>query len=166
MARRTGSAARGPRRRSPLVCSLWRAAVLGALALVAAPAGAQVYMSLPPPARQAAPPRPTLEVRVSASGEATVDGMPVDSLALRRAVRAHIVQEPQGAVFFATDRALPYGRYIEVLDTIKAAHAAERDLAARAKFKRPLRALSDEERAAVWRAVPLRISLQEPTADG
>jgi hypothetical protein len=103
---------------------------------------------------------------VAASGAATADGAPVDSLALDRAVRAHVTRHPGGAVHFDAARDLPYADYIRVLDTIKAAFLAERDRAARGKFKRPYDELPDDERAVIQRVVPLRITLREPTPGG
>jgi biopolymer transport protein ExbD len=65
-----------------------------------------------------------LAVNVPASGPLTVDGAPVDNAGLAARVRAVLARDRGARAVIQADRAVPHGRVMEVLDTIKAAGLA------------------------------------------
>lgn len=136
-------------------------ALLPALLAVTACACAQgpVYMKVGP---QPPPAGPTLAVRVQADGSARIGGAVADSAAVVRAVRQHVRAHPDGATAFSASGRAPYSDYIRMLDAVKEAYLAERDVYARWKFGAPYADLSDAGREATASAVPLRITLAEP----
>ena len=109
---------------------------------------------------------PVVAVRLAADGSVLVNGAASDVDGVTATVRENIRKHPDGSVAFSTERDLSYDRYIQVLDAIKDAYTAERDAVARRDFGAPYDDLSDAERDHVWKVVPIRITLAEPTVSG
>ncbi|MFI3266378.1 MAG: biopolymer transporter ExbD [Rikenellaceae bacterium] len=68
----------------------------------------------------------------------------------------------QGVISLQNDRGTSYGMYIQVQDELARAFAEIREELATVKFGKPFADLSEAERTAITKAVPLKISEAEP----
>ena len=140
-----------------------------------------IYMQLPPKLDNTVDPpeikdRNLLVILVNNNGDVLVEGefMRVD--AIRSEVTKHISnmgQDPaysenpeKAVVSFKTERALPYDRYIEVLDEIKGAYVDVRNAYARqlsgTDYSTYKGNLGEDDEDEVLDRFPLKISLAEP----
>ena len=75
---------------------------------------------------------------------------------------AETIRQVEGCVYsFQCDRGTSYNMYVECQNALQAAYDIVREEYSMEKYNKPLDALSDEERAEVLRAVPIRISEAE-----
>ena len=151
-----------------------------------------IYMQLPPKLDETVDPpeikdRNLLVILVNNDGNVLVEGEFMQIGSIREEVVKHISnfgqlpgysENPEKAVVsFKTERALPYERYVEVLDEIKGAYNDVRDGYARSEFgatdyatykaRLPLddeETPEDEGEDLVADRFPLKISLAEPDA--
>ncbi len=144
-----------------------------------------IYMQLPPKLDENVDPpeiqqRNLLNVLVNNSGDVLVDGqfMAIDNI--RAEVVRHVTNEGRlpnysdspnlAIVSFKTERRLPYGVYIDVLDEIRGAYVEIRD-----DYSREIRGvdyatyrgqLGEDDEDEVKTKYPIKISLAEPDPGG
>ena len=142
-----------------------------------------IYMQLPPKLDPTVEPpeikqRNLLNVLVNNNGDVLVDGEFMRVADIRAQVKRHITNQgadpnlsesPDKAVIsFKTERALPYERYVEVLDEIKGAYIEVRDAYARqlsgSDYPTYRANLGEDDPDEVAETFPLKISLAEPDA--
>ncbi|OZC03035.1 ExbD/TolR family protein [Rubricoccus marinus] len=149
-----------------------------------------IYMQLPPKLDSTVDPpeikdRNLLVILVNNNGDVLVEGEFMNVAAIRDEVKKHITNFGQlpgysenaekAVVSFKTERALPYERYVEVLDEIKGAYNDVRNSYANSEFGAPDYATyrsrlpednpdtpEDEGQDMVSDRFPLKISLAEP----
>ena len=140
-----------------------------------------IYMQLPPKLEENTPPpeirqRNLLAVLVNSTGDVLVDGEFMQISQIRGEVVRHVTNEGRlpnysenpdlAIVSFKTERGLPYGRYIEVLDEIKAAYIEIRNNYAReiagVDYATYRGQLGEDDDDAVVAKYPIKISLAEP----
>lgn len=68
----------------------------------------------------------------------------------------------QGVISLQNDRGTSYSMYVRVQDELATAFAEVREEVAIAKFGKPMSELTEDERTAITKAVPLKISEAEP----
>ena len=144
-----------------------------------------IYMQLPPKLDERVTPpeipeRNLLKVLVNTNGDVLVDGEYMQLNQIRPEIVRHVTNDgrlpnyadnpDKAIVSFKTERGLPYGRYIEVLDEIKSAYIDIRNDEARrvagtdyATYKAQLIEGEDD---AVADKYPVKISLAEPDRGG
>ncbi|NNF58434.1 MAG: biopolymer transporter ExbD [Rhodothermaceae bacterium] len=140
-----------------------------------------IYMQLPPKLEEDTPPpeirqRNLLAVLVNSTGDVLVDGEFMQISQIRGEVVRHVTNEGRlpnysenpdlAIVSFKTERGLPYGRYIEVLDEIKSAYIEIRDDYSRqvagVDYTTYKGQLGEDDEDAVATKYPIKISLAEP----
>jgi biopolymer transport protein ExbD len=80
---------------------------------------AQLMVDLPEAASGGDAVPSTLNVTLLASGEVLLDGSPSNLDAIASAVRAEKAQDPEVQAVIAADKGVPYGKVVEVIDTVK-----------------------------------------------
>ena len=142
-----------------------------------------IYMQLPPKPDPANPPpdindRNLLTILVASNGDVLVENEPTSISRIRQLVVEFVTNEgrdptlsdspDEGVVSFKAERALPYERYIEVLDEIKLAYleirnseARQRGLPDYATYRAGLEEGGVDE---IAEAYPQKLSLAEPDA--
>lgn len=141
-----------------------------------------IYMQLPPKLEDTPPPeikqRNLLNVLVNQTGDVLVDGEYMQINQIRDVVKRHVTNEGQdpnysenpdlAIVSFKTERGLPYGRFIEVLDEIKGAYIDIRNDYARqiagVDYTTYKGQLGEDDEDLVILKYPIKISLAEPDA--
>ena len=142
-----------------------------------------IYMELPPPLEDTAPPeisdRNLLTVLVNRDGDVLVEGEFMTLGDIRQEVIRHVTNngaDPNYAdtpskaiVSFKTERQASYEMYVDVLDELRSAYVDIRDGYARSNFGAPDYATYKERLPAdqedqVADAFPIKISLAEPDA--
>lgn len=140
-----------------------------------------IYMQLPPKLdEQVEPPeikdRNLLVILVNNNGDVLVEGEFMRVEAIRGEIVKHITNEgrdpgysenpDKAVVSFKTERALPYERYVEVLDEIKGAYIDVRNQYANqlagVDYATYLARLDEDDVDEVKEKYPLKISLAEP----
>ena len=80
---------------------------------------AQLMVDLPEAASGGDAVPSTLNVTLLATGELLLDGSPSDLNAIAEAVRAEKADDPKVQAVIAADKGVPYGKVVEVIDTVK-----------------------------------------------
>lgn len=140
-----------------------------------------IYMQLPPKLDENVEPpeiqqRNLLNILVNVTGDVLVDGEYMTLDRIRDEVKRHVTNRGQlpnysdspdlAIVSFKTERGLEYGRYIDVLDELKAAYLEIRDEHAQQNFGVDYPTykgqLGENEDDVVAEEYPIKISLAEP----
>ena len=140
-----------------------------------------IYMQLPPKLDESVDPpeikdRNLLVILVNNNGDVLVEGEFMRIDAIRDEIKKHVTNfgrlpgysenAEKAVVSFKTERALPYERYVEVLDEIKGAYADVRNDYARqlggSDYATYKSRLEEDEVDEVAERFPLKISLAEP----
>jgi len=144
-----------------------------------------IYMQLPPKLDANVDPpeiqqRNLLNILVNNTGDVLVDGQFMAISNIRAEVMKHVTNEGRlsnysdnpdlAIVSFKTERQLPYGTYIDVLDEIRGAYVEIRD-----SYSQEIRGvnyatyrgqLGEDDEDEVKTKYPIKISLAEPDAGG